>query len=326
MSFHRRALLASAGALVAGREAFAQAQPAWPSRPVSVLVPFAPGGSTDFVARLIAQEFSTIFGQQFVVDNRPGASGTVAAGALARARPDGYTLAVMPNGTFAMAPSLFPLSYDNATAFTPIGLIATNAMFICVAPDAPWQNLGQLIEASRAAPGRISFGSAGAGVANHLGPELLADMANIQWLHVPYRSGAAALQDVIAKQVQISFVDSVTAIPFLRDRTLRALAYTGDTRSPQAPDVPTVAELGFPGYRASTDFGLFAPAGTPAPIVTRLSEAMRQVMGSAATKSRLEPLAIDPVGGTAEAFGPYMQAESTKWGELIRKRNIRPES
>jgi tripartite-type tricarboxylate transporter receptor subunit TctC len=327
MRLSRRHLLAAsaAGLALTGARG-AQAQDRWPSRTVTIIVPFAPGGSTDFVARLLAQEFSTVLGAQVVADNRPGASGTVAAGQLARARPDGYTLAVMPNGTFAMAPALFPINYDNATAFAPVGLIATNAMFICVHPDAPWRTLADLVNASRAEPGKITFGTAGAGVANHLGPELLLDMANISWLHVPYRSGAAALQAVISREVQISFVDSVTAIPFLRDRALRALAFTGDTRSAQIPDVPTVAELGYPGYRATTDFALFAPAGTPAPIVQRLGEAMRQVMSAPATRARLEPLAIDAVGGTVEAFGPYMAAESGKWGELIRKRNIRPES
>jgi tripartite-type tricarboxylate transporter receptor subunit TctC len=150
-------------------------------------------------------------------------------------------------------------------------------------------------------------------------------MAGVQWLHVPYRSGALGVQAVIAKEVTLSFVDSVTAIPFLRDRALRALAFTGEARSAQVPDVPTVAELGFPGYRASTDFGLFAPAGTPAPILARLGEAMRQIMAAPATRARLEPLAIDAVGGTPEAFGTYLNEERAKWAELIRKRNIKPE-
>jgi tripartite-type tricarboxylate transporter receptor subunit TctC len=324
MRMTRRALLAATPALLAASQAGAQGT--YPTRTVSIIVPFAPGGSTDFVARLLAQEFSTLLGQQFVADNRPGASGTVAMGQLARARPDGYTIAVVPNGTFAMAPSLFPLSYDNNTAFAPIGMIATNAMFLCVAPDAPFNTLQELVAASRAAPGRLTFGTAGAGVANHLGPELLLDMAGIEWLHVPYRSGAEALQAVLAKQVTISFVDSVTAIPFIRDRTLKALAFTGDVRSTQVPNVPTIAEVGYPGYRASTDFGLFAPAGTPAPVLARLNEAMRQVMNAPATRARLEPLAIDPVGGTVDAFGPYFTAERDKWAALIRKRNIRPES
>ena len=315
--------LAAAAALAPGR---GRAQAPWPSRSVAVMVPFAPGGSTDFVARLLSQELSTALGQQFVVDNRAGASGTVGMTFLARARPDGYTLGVVPNGTFAMAPAMFErLPYDNENGFAPVGMLATNAMFLCVAPESPFRTLADLLAASRAEPGKISFASAGSGVANHLGPELLQEMAGVQWLHVSYRSGAAGVQAVMAKETTLSFVDSVTAIPFLRDRTLRALGYSGATRSPQVPDVPTIAELGFAGYRASTDFGLFAPVGTPQPIIDRLSQEMRRIMLSDATKARLEPLAIDPVGGTPAEFAPYAAAERAKWGDLIRRRNIKPE-
>jgi tripartite-type tricarboxylate transporter receptor subunit TctC len=326
MQFTRRTLMAGAAALGAFGARGAAAQGAYPTRAVTVMVPFAPGGSTDFVARLLAQELSTALGQQFVVDNRAGASGTVGMTFLARARNDGYTLGVVPNGTFAMAPAMFErLPYDNENGFAPIGMLATNAMFLCVAPDSPYRTLADLLAASRAEPGKLSFASAGSGVANHLGPELLQEMAGVNWLHVPYRSGALGVQAVIAKETTLSYVDSVTAIPFLRDRTLRALGFSGAERSPQMPDVPTIAELGFPGYRASTDFGFFAPAGTPAPIVERLGAEMRRIMLSPATKARLEPLAIDPVGGTVAEFGPYAAAERAKWGELIRRRNIKPE-
>jgi tripartite-type tricarboxylate transporter receptor subunit TctC len=329
MTLSRRHLLQSVPTLagsIALPAARARAQGAWPSRAVTVMVPFAPGGSTDFVARLLSQELSAALGQQFVVDNRAGGSGTVGMAWLARARPDGYTLGVVPNGTFAMAPAMYErLSYDNDRAFAPVGMLASNGMFLCVEPGSPYKTLADLISASRAQPGRISFGSAGSGVANHLGPELLQEMAGVQWLHVPYRSGAAGVQAVIAKEVTLSFVDSVTAIPYLKDRTLTALGYSGAERSPQAPEVPAIAELGYRDYRASTDFGLFAPAGTPQPIIERLSAEARRIMLSSATKARLDPLAIDPVGGTPAEFDPYAAAERMKWGELIRRRNIKPE-
>jgi tripartite-type tricarboxylate transporter receptor subunit TctC len=327
MLLSRRHLLRSVPVL-AGTACLApaMAQPAWPNRPVTVMVPFAPGGSTDFIARLLSQELSTSLGQQFVVDNRAGASGTVGMAWLARARPDGYSIGVVPNGTFAMAPAMFErLTYDNENAFAPVGMLAANGMFLCVEPGSPYKDLAALIAASRANTGRISFATAGSGVANHLGPELLQEMAGVQWLHVPYRSGAAGVQAVIGKETVLSFVDSVTAIPYLRDRALIALGYSGAARSPQAPDVPTIAESGYPGYQASTDFGLFAPAGTPQPVLAKLSEEARRIMLSPATKARLEPLAIDPVGGTPEQFGPYAAAERSKWGDLIRRRNIKPE-
>ncbi|ONG55962.1 hypothetical protein BKE38_07305 [Pseudoroseomonas deserti] len=328
MSITRRQAVLGAlgfGAAVAGRPALAQG-PAYPTRTVTVIVPFAPGGSTDFVARLLSQQLSAQFGQQFVVDNRAGASGTVGQAILARARPDGYTLAVVPNGTFAMAPFMFErLPYDNATAFAPIGMLATNAMFICVNPSGPYKTLADLLQAAREKPGTISYGSAGSGVANHLGVELMLDMSNTSMLHVPYRSGAQGVQAVLAKEVALSFVDSVTAVPYLRSGELRALAVTSAERSKEAPDVPTVAESGLTGYRASTDFGLFAPAGTPEPIVAQLASAARRIMLSAEVREKLAPLSIDPVGGTPEEFRPYAAQEMEKWGALIRKRNIKPE-
>ncbi|KAA2212630.1 Bug family tripartite tricarboxylate transporter substrate binding protein [Teichococcus oryzae] len=327
MFINRRQILGSALAATL-LPPFALAQGgAYPNRPVSVMVPFAPGGSTDFVARLLSQHLSARLGQQFVVDNRAGASGTVGMTFLARAKPDGYTLGVVPNGTFAMAPFMFEkLPYDNEHAFAPIGMLATNAMFICVAPNAPYRTLADLLDAARQKPGTISYASAGSGVANHLGVELMLDMADAQMLHVSYRSGAQGVQAIMSRDVALSFVDSVTAVPYLRSGELRALAFTGAERSRQAPDVPTVAEAAnLPGYRSSTDFGFFAPAGTPQPILQQLAEAARAIMLSAEVREKLEPLSIDPVGGTPEQFGPYAEQERARWGSLIRKRNIKPE-
>jgi len=326
MPITRRHALATGLALAALPASHARAQDSYPSRPVAVMVPFAPGGSTDFVARLLAQTLSARFGQQFVVDNRAGASGTVGMSFLARARPDGYTLGVVPNGTFAMAPFMFEkLPYDNDKAFAPVGMLATNAMFICVAPGAPFRTLQDLISAAKQKPGGISYASAGSGVANHLGVELMLDMAGAEMLHAPYRSGAQGVQAVLGKEVVLSFVDSVSAVPYLRSGELRALAVTSAERSKEAPDVPTVAESGLPGYRASTDFGLFAPAGTPEPVIRKLAEASRAVMLSGEVREKLAPLSIDVVGGTPEEFAPYAEQERARWGALIRKRNIKPE-
>jgi tripartite-type tricarboxylate transporter receptor subunit TctC len=277
------------------------------------------------VARLLAQHLSTRLGQQFVVDNRAGASGTVGQSFLARARPDGYTLGVVPNGTFAMAPFMFErLPYDNDRAFAPIGMLATNAMFICVAPNAPFRTLQDLLAAAKAKPGTISYASAGSGVANHLGVELMLDMAGADAARAlpqrrPRRAGDPGER---GGAVLRRFRHGGALSPLWR-----AAGPGGDQRraQPEVPDVPTVAESGLPGYRASTDFGFFAPAGTPEPILRQLADAARAIMLSNEVREKLAPLSIDPVGGTPEQFGPYAQQERDKWGALIRKRNIKPE-
>lgn len=323
MQITRRAGLGLLAGAAFGRGAMAQE--AWPgTRPVTVVAPFAAGGSTDFVARLIAQELSARLRGQFVVDNRAGASGTVGAASVARSRPDGFTLLMAPNSTFAIAPFLIAnLGYDAEKAFTPIGLLATNGMFVCVKRDFPAQTLADLVARAKAQPGRISYGSGGVGVSNHLAVEILAAAAGIDLLHVPYRGGAPAMQALLGGEVQLSFVDTVTALPYLQSGELRALAVTTAQRAGQAPTVPTIAESGLPGYRASTDFALFAPAGTPEPIVQALSEASMAAMRSAEVRERLRPLAIDPVGGSRAEFAGYLAEETAKWRDIIRARNIR---
>ncbi|WP_424812093.1 Bug family tripartite tricarboxylate transporter substrate binding protein [Roseococcus sp. YIM B11640] len=319
----RRGLLAGAAAIAA---APALAQQAYPSRPVTIIVPFAPGGSTDFVARLLAQYLSASMGGSFVVENRTGGSGTVGHGALARARPDGYTLDVAPTGTFALAPYLFsPLPYDNDRAFAPISLLASNAMFVCVHPSSGITSMAELFERARREPGKLSYASPGAGTVGQLAPELMLDMARIDMLHVSYRGGGPALQALLARETTMAFVDTVTAIPFIRSGELKALAVTGRTRDPKAPDVPTLAEAGLADYHATNDFGFFAPAGTPPEIIQRLSAAARAVLNHPEVRAKLDEASIDVIGGTAEAFPPYLAAEGRRWGDLIRRRNIKAE-
>jgi len=327
MILPRRSLGRSAIGLfaAAGLGSRASAQDNYPSRTVTIIVPFAAGGSTDFVGRLAAQSLSAALGQQFVVDNRTGASGTIGATAVARARPDGYTLLVSPNSTFAMAPFLYQVTYDNDRAFAPVSLLATNAMAVCVRASSPYRTVADLVAAARARPNEVSYGSGGSGVSNHLAVELFAARQGIEMLHVPYRGGAPAAQAVLSGEVQLSFIDMVTAVPFVRDGSMRALAVTSAQRSAQLPNVPTLAESGVPGFQASTDIALFAPAGTPEPILRRLSEVVVAAMKTTEVRDRLAPLAIDPVGGTREEFPAYFQAESAKWRDIIRERNIRVE-
>lgn len=325
MTITRRAVGASFGLLATAGLPGARAQDAYPgSRPVTVVAPFAAGGSTDFVARLIAQELGTRLRGQFVVDNRAGASGTVGAGIVARARPDGFTLLMAPNSTFAMAPFLISnLGFDMEKSFAPISLLATNGQFVCVKSDFAAKTLQELVALAKAKPASIGYGSGGVGVSNHLAVEIFAAAAGLDLLHIPYRGGAPAMQALLGGEVHLSFVDTVTALPYLQSGELRALAVTTAQRAPQAPNVPTIAESGIPGYRASTDFALFAPAGTPDAIVAALSEAAMAAMRSAAVKERLAPLAIDPVGGSRAEFAVYFAEESAKWRDIIRAKNIR---
>ncbi len=319
----RRALLAGLATLPA---AAATAQERYPSRPVTVIVPFAPGGSTDFMARLLAQHLSPLLGGNFVVENRAGAGGTVGHGAVARARPDGYTLGVSPTGTFALAPFLMErLPYDSERGFAPLSLLAGNAMFVCVRADSGMATVADLVGAAKAQPGRLSYASAGPGPISMLAPELFLDMAGIEMLHVAYRSGGLQTQALLGRETQMAFIDTVTAIPHIQSGDLRALAVTSTARSPQMPNVPTLAESGLAGYRATNDFGFFAPAGTPPAIVRTLSEGARTVLAMPEVKARLDAASIDIHAGTAEAFPAFIAEEARRWGDLIRRRNIRME-
>ena len=323
---YRRSLLVSAAlgtALVGPHRAAAQ-EPPWPSRPITLIVPFGAGGGTDILARLLAQHMASALGQPIPIENRAGATGTIGMAQLARARPDGYTIAIAPNGTYAMATALYDrLPYDIERAFAPIGMLATTPIFLCVHPSAPWQTLGELIAAAKAAPGSITYASAGAGSTSHIFVELLLETSGAQMLHVPYRSAAQTAQAVMQRETAMSMVDASVCLPFIRSGELRALAITAPQRSSQAPDVPTVAESGVPGYRASVDFGLFAPAGTPQPILDRLATEARAVLQLPEMKPRLESLAMEPVGGTPAEFAANQAEETRRWADLIRRRGIR---
>jgi tripartite-type tricarboxylate transporter receptor subunit TctC len=314
---------AGAGGLTRPAAAQQRGGQQYPTRPVTILVGYSAGGSTDFVARLLAQHLAADLGQQFVIDNRAGAVGTIAATAAARARPDGYTLLAQPNTNYAMVPYMMRLQYDHEKAFAPIGLLATNAQFMCVHPSVRAQTAAEFIALAKAEPGKLTYSSSGAGSSAHLAAELFLVMAGIDVTHVPYRGGAPAAQALLGNEVQMSMVDAVTALPYIRNRDVRALAVTSAEPIPQAPEVPTVTASGLPGYQSSTDFALFAPAGTPEPIIRRLSEATVKAMRSPEVKTRMEPLAIEPVGGTPEEFTAYLERESSKWREVIRTRNIR---
>src|SRR3712207_4683867 len=312
-------LLAAAGA----RPAAAQA-PAYPTRTVTIVAPFAAGGSTDLIARLVAQQLSARLGQQFVVDNKAGANGAVGNGSVARARPDGYTLLVTPNSTYAINPHLYTnLPYNQERDFAPIGLLVQNGFFLIVRADSRFRTVAELVAAARAAPDTISYGSGGIGSANHLAPEMFAAASGIKLQHVPYRGSGPAMQAVMSGEIPMSFVDTGVALPFLRSGELRALAVSSEQRSAQMPDVPTLAESGTPGLNASSDFAMFAPANTPEPIIRRLSQAVMEGLRAPDLRARLQGLSIAAVGGTQEAVPAYLPPPSAKLGDGIRARRIR---
>ncbi len=317
----RRHLLAAGLAGLGARAASAQG--AFPTRPVTMVIPWAPGGSTDTLGRLLAQTMSTDLGQPVVVENRGGASGTVGHGYVARAQPDGYTFLIGTNSTYAMAPHLMrDLPYDNRAAFKGVSLVARSAQSLCVHPSVPANTLAEFLALLRSKPGEITFSSAGIGASSHLATELLMAKTNTRMLHVPYRGGGPSAQALLAGEVKCSFVDLVTALPFSQRGEMRILGVSTTERSPMAPNVPTLAESGVTGFQSSTDAAMFLPAGAPAAIVDRLGGSLRKALTDPTTRQRIVAMGIDPIGSTPAEFDVYWPREIEKWGEVIRAQNI----
>jgi tripartite-type tricarboxylate transporter receptor subunit TctC len=325
-SFGTATLGLMAGSL-SGRSALAQNADAYPgTRPVTIVVAWAAGGSTDFVARVVAQALSRELNGNFVVDNRAGASGTIGHASVARARPDGYTLLLGVNSTYAMSRHLFPnRGYNDDTAFTGIGRIAVSPIFLCVNPRIGVRTIADLVAKAKEAPGRMSYASSGAGSSAHLATELFLRDAGIQIENVTYRGGAPAVQALITNEVQVAMVDGVTALPLMQAGQILAVGVSTPDRNPLAPDVPTIAESGFPGFEATSNFALLGPAGLPPAIVARLAAAKDAAMRNPEVLERLRANSIFPTPGTPEQWPAYFRAESAKWGELIRARGITAE-
>ncbi|HWX50903.1 MAG TPA: tripartite tricarboxylate transporter substrate binding protein [Roseomonas sp.] len=329
MSLTRRDLglgLLAATTLVAPlapRAAHAQGEAYPGSRPVTLVVAWAAGGSTDFVARVLAQQLSKELNGNVVVDNRPGASGTIGHASVARAKPDGYTLLLGVNSTYAMSRHLFPQrGYDDEKAFVGIGRVAISPIFLCVNPKLGVKDIPGLVAKAKEKPGALSYGSSGAGSSAHLATELFLRQAGIEIQNVTYRGGAPAVQALMTNEVQVAFVDAVTALPMMASGQIVALGVSTPERNPLAPEIPTIAEQGFPGFEATSDFALMAPAGTPEPIIRKLAAALQSAMKDQEMLAKLQQNAIVPTPGTPEAFPAYLTAESNKWGELIKSRGI----
>ena len=315
----RRSLLA--GASLAALPFAARAQ-AFPARPMTLIVPWAAGGSTDTLGRVLAQTMAADLGQPIVVENRGGASGTIGHNHVALAAPDGYTFLLATNSTYAIAPHLIPLPYDNRADFTGVSLVARVPQSLCIHPSVPAQTFEEFIALVRNRPGEMTFSSAGIGASSHLATELLMALTNTQMLHVPYRGGGPSVQGLLGGEVNCSFVDVVTALPFVRNNQLRMLAVSTAQRAQLAPDVRTLQEAGVQGFESSTDFAFLMPPNVPSERVDRIAGALSRALTDPATRERILALGIEPIGSNAAEFQEYWTRETEKWGDLIRRQNI----
>lgn len=303
-------------ALLAPLQAAAQQ---WPSRPVKLVVPYPPGGPTDIVARVVAERLQAQTGQPFVVDNRPGAGGNLGADAVAKAPADGYTLLVATTA-HAINKSLFKnLTYDVQRDFAPVSLLTQGPLVLVVHPDFPARNVAELIAMAKAKPKSVSFASSGNGQSTHLAAELFASMAGAPMTHIPYKGSAPALNDLIAGQVPLMFDTMLSAMPHVKGGKLRALAITGEKRSPAAPDVPTIAESGLPGYQAYAWNGLLVPAATPAPVVHRLSEELKTALANPGVQEKFAAQGFAATWTAPPDAGHFLKNEVDKWARTVQQ-------
>jgi tripartite-type tricarboxylate transporter receptor subunit TctC len=288
-----------------------------------VIVPWPPGGPTDAFARVLTQRMSQDSGRNFVVDNRGGAAGTIGMQAAARARPDGTTIVITPNSTYAIAQHLYPVTYSQERDFVGVSLLVTSPLLILVPRDAPFRTLQDYITAAKQPGHRMTYANSGVGATSHLAVELMMQMAGIAIEEVGYRGGGPALQAVLAGETGMLTLPTAAAMPLLASGDLRALAATTKARSPLLPEVPTFEELGFAGFEVEENIGMLAPAATPAPILARLNAIAAAALKAPDMQPRWQAMGIAPVAAPLEAWPAYWRAESDKWRDFVRARNIR---
>jgi tripartite-type tricarboxylate transporter receptor subunit TctC len=297
---------------------------AYPSKPIKWIVPFAPGGTTDILARTIGEKLTRVLGQPVIIENKPGAGGGVGAEFTAKAPADGYTIMGGTISTHAINASLYKnLPYDPVKDFAPITLIVRLPNLLVVHPDVPANSVGELIALLKANPGKYTFASSGNGTSQHLSGELFKAMAGVDMQHIPYKGSPPALQDVVAGQVTMTFDNITTAWPLAKAGKLRALAVTTAKRSSIAPDVPTLAESGLAGYEVGSWQGVFAPAGTPPEIVKRLNAEMVKIINQPDVKEKLVGLGAEPVANTPEEFAALVKSEVVKWADVVKRSGAR---
>jgi tripartite-type tricarboxylate transporter receptor subunit TctC len=296
---------------------------AYPERPIRLIVPVAPGGGNDIVARLLAQKLTEAWGQQVVVDNRPGAATAIGADITAKSNPDGYTIMLF-SVSFAINASVkHKLPFDPINDFTPITLVAQVPQILLVYPPLPAKSVAELIALAKAKPSQLNYASAGNGSSTHLAMELFLGMAEISVTHVPYKGTAPGMTDLLAGHVQMMFDAIPPALPYIKGGRVRGLAVTMAKRSPSLPDVPTFAESGLPNYSFSSWFGIVAPARTPFAIIDKLNHELVRIIHLPDVQERLTGLGVEPTGTPAREFGGFLKSEITKWSKVVRERNIR---
>ena len=319
----RAAVLAALTALCAVSASPTQAQD-YPTRPIRVLIAFPPGGPTDFVGRLIADKMSTLLGQRVYIENKPGANGTVGADNIAKADPDGYSLFLTTAGAVTISPHIIAnIPYDSLRDFAPIAEVVTNTTVLVVSPKMAIKTAKEPVALAKQKPGAISFASTGIGSTTHLAQVLLADAAGASFLHVPYRGAAPMLTDLLGDQVQVVAADLTVLMSQIEAGTVVPIGAAADRRNQNIPDVPTLAEQGYPNTDASNWYALLAPAKTPTALIKKLNDAVNVALDDPDIRGKIVKSGAVPVGGTPEALGKFMRAEYDKWGRVVRDHGIK---
>ena len=299
------------------------ASAAYPDKPITLIVPWAPGGSTDILARAISEQLSKAIGQPVIVENRAGASGNIGSNLVAKAKPDGYTLLIGSMSTHAMNPALIPnMPFKGADDFTPIALVANVVNTMVINPAVPAKNLQEFIAYAKANPGKIAYASAGGGSTNHLSAEMFKKAAGIEMLHVPYKGGAPAVLDTVGNQTQVLFSAGTQTLPHVKSGKLRLLGVTEQKRSTLMPDVPTVGEI-LPGYELSVWYAAFGPAGMPRELVTRLNTEINKAMAVPEVRARMDAMGVDVINSTPEQLGETLKRDTVRYTKVIQDLGIK---
>ena len=313
-----------AALLVLSAAQAASAQSTYPNRPVKILVGFTPGTAPDLAARILADRFAEVWGSPFVVENVPGAGGNIATERVAKAGADGYTLLMGGNPSLVINPSLYEtLPFDPQKDFAPISQVFIAANVLAVPPELPVKSVADLVALARAEPGKLSYGHAGVGTSQHLAGELFKYMAHVDIAAVPYRGTTAFIPDLLGNRISMSFANIVNVLPLAREGKLRALAITSIKRSALAPELPTMAESGFPGFEAVPWFGLLAPAGTPQEVVNKLHDETVKTLAMPEVRKKFDELGLDPVGNTPAEFTAVIKKETPEWAKVIKEAGIK---